>query len=80
MTIQLELFHIKAANEKVHYKVMWKRYKEITNDWRLLGYSKEAEVVMAKGIFITKAGAEGYVMNLKHLSSYANWFEILEYK
>ena len=81
-SIQLQLFYPKASNEKVHYKVMYKMYKELyDHKVKFIEFSKQTEIKTTAKPFATMSGAEKFVkLVAMHLKGYAGWYKILEYK
>jgi len=77
--ISLQLFHLKAEGEKVHYKVRWTKYKELWEGMVFKGFSNKTEQRMS-GNFTTKAGARGFINDLKTIKGFTGWSEIIEYK
>lgn len=79
---QLQLFYLKAVNEKVHYRVMFKMYEDMYDDKRkFIGFSKKTEIKTTSSPFSNLAGAAEFVKYLKeHLRGFAGWYKIIEYK
>ena len=76
---QPQLFYPLAINDKPHFKVRWAKYKEHWNGLKFIALTNKIEYRMS-GNFTTKAGAEGFINDLKSIKGFTGWSEIIEYK